>query len=242
MQRTILIVALILAALVGLFFADKRNQSAVQLALQNAAVAKPVAAGVAFKVPFLPDGPTPPPFRQRYPARFMWGDDVTMKYSSMDEGYLQTAAINLNDGHEVKDVENEWLAHVRFKFNPPSDPLHQGHALLAVASPAHELAFAHLGQVDFDQVRTIPDAAYLHAAPNELPAIWNLQAGDVVGIKIVAFDTDPYGKRLPATAKPFVAKLRIAMLSHDAVRFDYVYRSDGQQGFPPPVRNPAEDE
>lgn len=239
MPRAVLIFIALALAFVGLFFADPRNQRATQQAVRNAAAAKPVTADVAFKLPFVPDGPTPTPYLRRYPARFMWGDELVMKYQDMGDGYLQTVALNLNDGHEIKDQENEWLAHIRFKFNPEDDPLHPGHSILGVESPAHELMFAPLGQVDFDTVRVLPLDKFIHRAESELPAVWRLKAGDVIGIKIFAFDMDDAGKRLRGN-KTFGAKIRISMLSHSAVRFDYVYRTDGQVEFPAPVYMPDE--
>lgn len=233
------LIAILGLGLVGgsvLFGADPRNQAAMRLVVQNAAAEKPPMKGVAFKIPFVPDPPPKKAFPGLYPQHFTWGTDAILKYYDLGEDYWQTNAINLNDGQEIKKEEDEWRAHFRFKSNPASDPLHPGHSLLAVESKQHRVSFAPLGSVDFDTVRTIPAKKWLKTTENEQPAVWNLKAGDVVGVRIDAVELgdtgNPQGKK-----HTFIAKVLLHKLSHDSVRFDYVYRNDGKLEFPKPSRD-----
>jgi len=98
------------------------------------------------------------------------------------------------------------------------------------------VTFAYLGAVDFDDVRRIPEGKWLRPAANEAPAVWNLKPGDVVGVRIEAV---PIGESLKTDLKErktFLAKLVVNKLSHESVRFDFVYRDDGKQEFPAPNR------
>lgn len=217
----------------GLFGADPRNQAALRLMIQNAAAEKPPMKGVTFRVPFVPDPPPKKAYTTLYPQHFTWGTDAVLKYYDLGEGYWQTNGINLNDGQEIKKEEEEWRAHFRFKSNPASDPLHPGHSLLAIDSRQHKVTFAPLGQVDFDGVRTIPANKWMKPTANEQAAVWKLQPGDVIGIRIDAMELGELGTPNGKT-HTFVAKVLLHKLSHDAVRFDYVYRNDGKQEFPRP--------
>lgn len=220
----------------GLFGADPRNQAALRLIVQNAASEKPPMQGVVFKAPFVPDPPPKKAYTTLYPQHFTWGTDAVLKYYDLGEGYWQTNGINLNDGQEIKKDEEEWRAHFRFKSNPASDPLHPGHSLLAIDSPQHKVTFAPLGRVDYDSVRTIPANRWLKTTENEQAAVWNLKPGDVIGVKIEAVELNGNPKK----RQTFLAKVMLQKLSHDAVRFDYVYRNDGKLEFPKPNR--ADDE
>lgn len=235
-----LIVAGGLAVALGLgaFAADSRNQAALRLVVANMAAEKPAMQGVAFKVPFLKDPPPKKAYPGLYPEHFTWGTDAVLKYADLGDGYWQTPGINLVNGRSVESEADEWQAHFRFKFNPPTDPLHPGHTLVAVDSPQHTLSFAPLGAVDFEAVREIPADRWLKRHENERPAVWDLKAGDVVGIKIEAVSlSEPASagaKPGPPKRHSFVAKLLLKKLSHETVRFDFVYRNDGKQAFPAP--------
>lgn len=229
-----------LLAGLGAFGADPRNQAAFKLILRNASDERPPMQGVAFKVPFLKDPPPAAKPQTLYPEHFTWATDAVLKYYSLGPGYWQTNGINLNDGQEIKTDEDEWKAHLRFKSNPGSDPLHPGHEILGMDSPQHHVTFAPLGAVDFDSVRRIPDAAWLKTSPSEQAAVWNLKPGDVVGVRVDAVsleDSSATGSMPPRRHHLFVAKILLHKLSHDSVRFDFVYRNDGKQDFPPP--NPS---
>lgn len=223
------------------FVADHRNQSAIHQILENTAAARPAMQGVQFKVPFLKDPPPKKAYTTLYPKYFTWGTDATLKYYDMGEGYWQTNGISLNDGREVKDENNEFQAHLRFKSNPASDPLHPGHSILAMDSKQHHVTFAPLGQVDFDAVRTIPESKWLHPAPNEAAAVWNLKPGDVVGIRVDAVPMEEEATGSKPQHRIFQAKMVLNKLSHESVRFDFVYRNDGKQEFPSPNRSKEDD-
>jgi len=236
------LIAVLGLGLVGgvLFGADPRNQAALRLIVQNAAAEKPPMKGVTFKVPFVPDPPPKKAYTTLYPQHFTWGTDAVLKYYDLDGGYWQTNGINLNDGQEIKKDEEEWRAHFRFKSNPASDPLHPGHSLLAISSPQHRVTFAPLGQVEYDSVRTIPANRWLTPTANEQAAVWNVKPGDVIGVRIDASELHEAGANKGKT-QTFIAKVLIHKLSHDSVRFDYVYRNDGKLEFPKPNRDADEE-
>lgn len=238
-KALIAIMGLGLVGGVVLFGADPRNQAAVRLVLQNAAAEKPPMTGVAFKIPFVPDPPPKKAYTTLYPQHFTWGTDAILKYYDLGDGYWQTNSINLNDGREIKTEDEEWRAHFRFKSNPASDPIHPGHSLLAVESKQHRVTFAPLGAVDYDSVRTIPANRWLNPSENEQSAVWNLKAGDVIGVRIEAVELQEAGSA-KAKKQIFIAKVLLHKLSHDSVRFDYVYRNDGKLEFPKPNREEEE--
>lgn len=226
-MRNLIIAGILSVAAVVLFFADMRNQAATTRLLENMAAAKPAMQDVAFKVPFVPDAPKAAQRPTRYQAGFHWADHVSLKLYDLGGGYWQTNAFELLAGQEA-DEKNEWRAHVRFKFNPPTDPLHPGHSIVAVADTDHSIRFAPLGAVDFGKLSAIPAARWRQPVGSELPAVWKLKPGDVVGLKVTT------------KGKTMIAKLHVRKLSHQDVRFDYVLRSDDKGGFPPP--NPLADE
>jgi hypothetical protein len=228
-------IGLAVAAGLGAFGADPRNQAALRLIVANMAAEKPAMKDVAFKVPFMKDPPPKKAYSTLYPEHFTWGTDAILKYSDMGDGYWQTSGINLVNGRSIENEADEWQAHFRFKFNPSTDPLHPGHTLVAIDSPQHALSFAPLGAVDFEGVRQIPNDKWLKRSENERAAVWNLKAGDVVGVRVdaVSLSAPASGSKVPKR-QTFVAKLLLKKLSHSTVRFDFVYRNDGKSDFPAP--------
>lgn len=223
---------LLVPGLLALFVADGRNREALQTALENAAEEKPMMTGVVFKLPFVPD-PKPRDMQAaRYDAGFAWADDYRLRMTAMDDRRWQSPGINLNDGREITTDEDEWQAHFRFAWAPPDDILHPGYAIVAADSTQHRLRFAPMGPVDFDSLQRVDPARFLNPAPRERPAAWGLEAGDVVYIEMTL---RPSGEA-SADARPQmrVAKVRIRKLSREEVRFDFVYRRDGQMFFPLP--------
>lgn len=235
MKKTLIAPVLFAVLLLG-FVLDSRNQAAFKLLIQNAATEQAVMKGVVFKAPFIPDKAPPKVPLSRYPAQFIWEDDATLKYSELEDGYLQSYGIRLTDGQVMKKEEEEGLASFRFKFNPPSDPLHPGHSLVAVNSPYIRLSFAPLGRIDFDNLRQIPSTKWLHHEENEQAAIWDCKPGDVIGIKLEKVKLNPQEGEATGSinAKVLFTKVMLKKLSHESVRFDFVFRIDGKNEFPAP--------
>lgn len=184
-MRNLVITGLLAVSAVGLFFADPRNRSALTTLLENAAAAKPAMEGVAFRMPFVPDPPKPTPKPTLFPKGFDWLEGYVMKYYELGEGYWQTRPLDLLNGVEIvnEDVE-EYRGHLRFKYNPPHDPLHPGHAIVATNSETHEIRFAHLRGGDFFALEHIPEYAFKTPAAGELAAAWGLEPGDTIGIRL----------------------------------------------------------
>ncbi len=223
---------LVLPGLLVLFLGDARNREAIGRALENAAEERPVLKNVVFKVPFVPD-PKPRDMQAaRYDAGFAWADDYRLRMTARDDRRWQSSGINLNDGREITTDDDEWQAHFRFAWAPPDDLLHPGYSIVEADSTQHRLRFAPLGPVDFDSVLRVDPARFLAVAPRERPAAWSLEAGDVVWVEMTL---RPSGGASPGV-RPIqrVAKVRIRKLSREEVRFDFVYRRDGQTTFPPP--------
>lgn len=239
MKKALIAPVLFAVLLIG-FILDSRNQAAFKILVQNAATEQAIMKGVVFKAPFIPDKAPPKAPLGRYPTELIWEDDATLKYSELEEGYLQSYGIRLNDGQVMKAEEEEGLASFRFKFNPPGDPLHPGHTLVAVNSPYLQLSFAPLGRIDFDNLRQIPSTKWLHREENEQAAVWNCKPGDVIGIKLARLKPNPAEEASgSAKAKVLYAKVMLKKLSHESVRFDFVFRIDGKNEFPAP--HPAAD-
>lgn len=262
-MRNLVIAGLIAASAVGLFFADARNRTSLTTVLENAAAAKPAMEGVAFRFPFVPDPPKPTPKPTLYPTGFDFLEGYVMKYYELGEGYWQTRPLDLLNGVEIvnEDVE-EYRGHFRFKYNPPGDPLHPGHAMVATNSDAHVIRFAHLRGGDFDALEHIPEHAFKTPFEGELAAAWSLEPGDTIGIKldskvIIRLDEasasaladgdseasapaegDPEASPEPPKTRTerrvTYAKLYIRKLSHNDVQFDYLHRTDGKPTFPRP--------
>ena len=257
-MRNLVITGLIAGFTVGLFFADARNRTSLTTVLENAAAAKPAMQGVGFRIPFVPDPPKATPKPTLYPTGFDWLEGYIMKYYELGEGYWQTRPLDLLNGVEItnEDVE-EYRGHLRFKYNPPDDPLHPGHALVATNSDQHVIRFAHLRGGDFFALEQIPEHAFKTPFEGELAAAWALEAGDTIGIKLDSQVTLTDEASDSATAEGAAektaestgstkvrverrvtyAKLYIRKLSHNDVQFDYLHRTDGKPTFPRP--NPA---
>ena len=254
-MRNLVITGAIAGLAVGIFFADARNRTSLNTVLENTAAAKPAMEGVAFRLPFVPDAPKATPKPTLFPKGFDWLDGYLMKYYEVGEGYWQTRPLDLLNGVEItnEDVE-EYRGHFRFKYNPPHDPLHPGHALVATNSEGHVIRFAHLRGGDFFALEQIPEQAFKEPFAGELAAAWGLEAGDTIGIRLdskVTIIEDASGSatagatEATASASPKTrierrvtyAKLYIRKLSHNDVQFDYLHRTDGKPTFPRP--NPA---
>lgn len=251
-MRNLVIAGLIAGLTTGLFFADARNRNSVKTVLENAAAAKPAMEGVAFRIPFMPDAPKATPKPSLYPPGVDWLEGYVLKYYEVGEGYWQTRPLDLLNGVEIanEDVE-EYRGHFRFKFNPEDDPLHPGHALVATNSDAHTIRFAHLRGGEFHALEHIPEHSFKEPYENELPAVWTLEPGDTIGIKLdtkVTLTTPEATGAAAVLASPkppetrverrvTYAKLYIRKLSHNDVQFDYLHRTDGKPTFPRP--NPA---
>jgi len=184
-MRNLVITGLVALSAVGLFFADARNRTSLTTVLENAAAAKPAMDGVAFRVPFMPDAPQATPKPTLFPKGFDWLDGYIMKYYELGEGYWQTRPLDLLNGVEItnEDVE-EYRGHFRFKYNPPHDPLHPGHAMVATNSDEHVIRFAHLRGGEFFALEHIPEHSFKTPFEGELAAAWGLEAGDTIGIRL----------------------------------------------------------
>ena len=239
MKQAVLTSSLVVALFVA-FVLDHRNQAAFKLMLTNTATNQVVMKGVIFHFPFLPDPPAPKVLPSRYPKEFIWDDNCIVKYEDLGGGFLQTMGFRLTDGSVIKKDQDAWQGNFLFKYDPPDSPLHPGYAIVANNASPYRLAFADLGQVDFDEVRSIPPSTWLHYAPNEEPAIWNCQPGDVIGLRLEKIRSNP-GETASGSFKTKVlyAKLMLDKLSYESVRFDYVFRVDGKNAFVPP--NPQAD-
>lgn len=245
-----------IAALVPvLFFADPVNRDQVTRLLKNMASGKNATEKVAFVFPLVPHPtpkPTPAPL---YPDSILFAEDVILKYEDIGTGYWQTAGFNLVSAQPTSG-EADWQAHFRFKFNPPDDPLHPGHSVVAIPDGRSRMAFTKLGKVDYFAVNDLSRARWIPFAPAETPAVWGLAPGDIIAMRIEtdlstplqgasaeppAVEEGPPKKATP-TPKPVnvkvhritYAKIFIRKLSHDTVRFDYVYQTDGKPFFPRP--------
>jgi hypothetical protein len=223
---------LLIPGALALFVADGRNREALEKALENAAEERPLMKEVVFKIPFLPD-PRPRDVQAaRYDEGFAWADDYRLRMTAMDDRRWQSPGLNLNDGREITTDDDEWQAHFRFAWAPPDDILHPGYSIVAADSPQHILRFAPLGPIDYDSLQRIDPARLLSPAPRERPAAWNLEAGDVVWVQMTL--RPPAEASAGAVPQQRVAKVRIRKLSREEVRFDFVYRRDGQTFFPLP--------
>jgi len=251
MRREVLIGIAVLVPV--LFFADAVNRNQVGQILKNTAVGKPPMQKVAFVFPLIPH-PTPKPTAAPlYPDSVLFGEDITLKYEDLGTGYWQTNGFNMVSG-EPAVGEEEWQTHFRFKFNPPEDPLHPGHAVVAIPGGRSTVRFAKLGKGDFFNYLDVGKARWLAVAGAETPAVWGLIPGETVAMRIEtdlsmplqgAEETPPPadakpGKPAGPTPQPIkiqrltFAKIFIRKLSHDTVRFDYVFQTDGKPRFPRP--------
>ena len=213
---------------------------------------------MAFVFPLVPHHspkPTPVPI---YPPSITFDDDRVLHYVDSGAGCWQTEVYDLlADGPTEPDEEEQ--GDFRFKFNPPYDPLHPGHSILSVSGSRNSVTFANLGKRDFDSIRSFKGIRWLRTLKAEAPAVWGLQPGDCIALRIKTDFSNPViplatvseeatdsGAPSPKpTVRPKVhqttyAKIFIEKLSHDTVRFDYVYQTDGTDHFPPPHRNGAD--
>lgn len=244
------------ALLPVVFFADPVNREQLTRLLKNMAEGKNATEKVAFVFPLIPHPtpkPSPPPL---YPESILFAEDVILKYEDLGTGYWQTAGFNLVSAQPTTG-ESDWQAHFRFKYNPPDDPLHPGHSVVAIPDGRSRVSFASLGNGDFYEFTDIKKAAWIKFAPAETPAVWNLAPGQTIALRIETdlssplqgatpepppADDERAGKPATPTPKPpkisvqrlTYAKLFIRKLSHDTVRFDYVYQTDGKPYFPRP--------
>ncbi|MBM3266084.1 MAG: hypothetical protein FJZ01_00420 [Candidatus Sericytochromatia bacterium] len=254
MRREVVIgIALVVPVL---FFADSVNRQQVGRVLENMAAGKAPMEKVAFVFPLVPHPtpkPTPAPL---YPDSVLFGEDMVLKYEDLGAGYWQSGGFNMVSG-EGTSGEQDWQAHFRFKFNPPHDPLHPGHSIVAIPGGRSKVRFAKLGDGDFFGFKDLSRAPWIGVAPAETPAVWGITAGMTVAMRI---DTDlsvplqtatrPEPEGTPALNKPKApptpppapikvnkltfAKIFVRKVSHDTVRFDYVYQTDGKPLFPTP--------
>lgn len=256
-MRNLVIAGLVAGLSLGLFFADARNRTSLTTVLENAAAAKPAMQDVAFRVPFMPDPAKATPKPTLFPPGFDWLDGYVMKYYELGEGYWQTRPLDLLNGVEITNEEiEEYRGHFRFKYNPPHDPLHPGHAMVATNSEGHEIRFAHLRGGDFFALEQIPEYSFKTPFEGELAAAWSLEAGDTIGIRldsrVTITESEATGSEAVVAAESATAtrspktrverrvtyaKLFIRKLSHNDVQFDYLHRTDGKPTFPRP--NPA---
>lgn len=251
-MRNLVIAGLVAGLSVGLFLADARNRTSLTTVLENAAAAKPAMQGVAFRVPFMPDPPQATPKPTLFPTGFDWLDGYVMKYYEIGEGYWQTRPLDLLNGVEItnEDIE-EYRGHFRFKYNPPHDPLHPGHAMVATNSEGQSIRFAHLRGGDFFALEQIPESAFKTPFEGELAAAWSLEAGDTIGIRLdsrvtlsepeatgsaatIAAESATQSPKTRVERRVTYAKLFIRKLSHNDVQFDYLHRTDGKPTFPRP--------
>lgn len=245
-----------IAALVPVvFFADPVNREQVNRLLRNLASGKSATDKVSFVFPLIPHPtprPTPPPL---YPESILFAEDVVLKYEDLGTGYWQTPGFNLVSASPTSG-ESDWQAHFRFKYNPPDDPLHPGHSMVAIPDGRNRVTFARLGSDDFHGYTDIAKALWIPFAPAETPAVWGLTPGQTIALRIETDLSTPLQGATPEptsaedaparpgtpTPKPIklkvqrltYAKLFIRKLSHDTVRFDYVYQTDGKPYFPRP--------
>ncbi|MBM3274596.1 MAG: hypothetical protein FJZ00_05565 [Candidatus Sericytochromatia bacterium] len=253
MRKAVLIA--VAAAIPVAFFADGVNRDQFTKLLENTATGKKPMDKVAFVFPLVPH-PTPKPSAPPlYPDSILFGEDIVMKYEDLGTGYWQTNGFNMVSGSETEG-EEDWQAHFRFKFNPPDDPLHPGHAVVAISGGRSVVRYARLGKGDFFGYQNLGKTPWIAVAPAETPAIWALSPGETVGMRIdtdlslplltAQATADEGGSPLKpaaspsATPKPVIvhkityAKIFLRKLSHDTVRFDYVFQTDGKPRFPRP--------
>lgn len=241
-----------LAALLPVvFFADGMNRAQVGQILRNTAAGTKPLDKVAFVFPLIPH-PTPKPIPPAlYPYSILFGEDIGLKYEDLGAGYWQSSAVNMVNG-EPTSGDLDWQGQFRFKCNPDSDPLHPGHSIVAVPGSRNVIRFAHLGKDDFHSYLSLGKAKWIAVAAAETPAVWRLQPGETVGMRIetdlstplmVATESAPAQKTKgtpPPTPKPIkmhrvtFAKIFLRKLSQDTVRFDYVFQTDGSPRFPKP--------
>ena len=237
------------------FFADPVNRDQLTRLLKDTASGKSTTQKIAFVFPLIPH-PTPKPTApQLYPDSVLFAEDVILKYEDIGAGYWQTSGFNMVSA-EPTTGEADWQAHFRYKFNPPDDPLHPGHAVVAIPDGRSKVSFANLGKGDFYSYGDVSRTKWLKVAAAETPAVWNLSPGAVLAMRIETDLSSPLqgasapppeieeGPPRPATPTPkpvniklhriSYAKIFIRKLSHDTVRFDYVYQTDGKPLFPRP--------
>lgn len=242
MRREWAIGAALLVLLI--FFFDAVNRAQVGLILENAAKGKAPLANVAFVFPLIPH-PTPiPSVPPLYPESVLAADDVVLKYEDLGAGYWQTGAFNMVTAERTSG-DMDWQAHFRFKFNPPTDPLHPGHSAVAIAGGRSNVRFANLGSRDFFELVDLGKVKWIAVSTAETPAVWGIMAGESIGLRIETGVVAPVAiGPATVTAAPAASPLRIGRvtyaklflkkLSHDTVRFDFVYQTDGKPRFPRP--------
>ncbi|MEB3236066.1 MAG: hypothetical protein VKO64_00380 [Candidatus Sericytochromatia bacterium] len=254
MTRLKLIASLVLVILPAVFLADGRNREQFSRMVRNAAAGAPVNKGIRFSVPFLAT-PTPPPRTYpAYPESVVWGEDVNLRLEDLGAGYWQSSAINLWSG-AILEGDKATLGHLRFKLNPPDDPIHPGHAALALPGDWHVVRFSPMNPAEWATRTDFSRQAWRNVADAEVPALWALRAGQAFVMRVElkrpeapppptptatvtasasTMSAPPRPARKPP--KRLLAKIFLRKLSLDNVRFDYVLQTDGS--FRIPLRDP----
>ncbi|MEB3298104.1 MAG: hypothetical protein VKO21_01280 [Candidatus Sericytochromatia bacterium] len=249
MKRVVLVSLALGSAIPLLFLSDERNRRQFPTMVRNASSGHPLAKDVRFSVPFVPD-PTPTPqVFPPYPEDIVWGEEVSLRLEDLGAGYWQSASVNLWSG-SILEGDKANLGHLRFKLNPPDDPLHPGHAVLALPGEWHLVRFAPLAAQEWATRTDFSKMAWQQVAPAEVPALWGLEAGKafVVRIDLKAPEMPPpvavatltaTASTMSATPEPrktqpkrLLAKVFLRKLSLDNVRFDYVLQTNGTWKIP----------
>lgn len=254
MNRFLAIALSVAAVLPAIGLADARNRAQFPRMLRNASSGAPIAKDVRFLVPFT-STPTPPPIvHPPYPDDIVWGEDVNLRLEDLGAGYWQSPGINMWSG-AVLEGDKATLGHLRFKLNPADDPIHPGHAALALPGDWHVVRFAPMKPAEWATRTDFSRMAWLPVADAEVPALWHLEAGQAFAMRIElkrpeAPPPPPPAATATATAstmsvpakatrKPprrLIAKVFLRKLSLDNVRFDYVLQTNGT--FRIPLRDP----
>lgn len=231
--RIFLFLGFLFALGLGYFLYPYNQQMTVQL-LDNLSKGKPAMQGVAYHIPFLryeAKVVVPP----KYPESIVFAEDARLKFRSLDGDYWGTQPFALQG--ETRDEATAYQAHLRFKFNPPDDPIHPGYSILATQSDLHTIAFLKAKGSDFYALEAAPIQGWTEPNSAEIPAVWNLEAGNIIWIKLVSPTILPpkekNGKET-RVEKTTYAKFFIKKLSREDVVFDYIYQTDGSNHFPRP--------
>lgn len=209
-------VLVVLVAATAVFFLYPHNQMMSKRILENMAKARPPMEGVEYRVPFLYKEPP----LAKYPESIVFADNAKLKFFELGADYWSSLPFMLEG--ETRTEETATKAHIRFKFNPPSDPLHPGYSIRAIESPLHKVTFQKAQDGAFYDLETAPASGWLKPLSAEAAAVWDLQPGDIIWVKSTE------------SKKVTYAKFFIRLLSREGVAFDYVYQTDGTPKFPRP--------